>query len=178
MTHALLHQLGLGESEPLISASSFAESCSLEEFIDSFPTPSPARFQRSVHPSAVQQARVSNAEPLRTYIPMAGLDGLAITAIRCALSMDEDSVVLIGVEECGTWAIDVEAASDTAFAFAIRLSRAVSQNDSMGTISWDSDADGSETDCSLPTLFKHLHEHTPLHMSHPDMGSITLRWNN
>lgn len=177
MVHALLERLALREDEPLVSASTFAESRSLEEFIDSFPTPSPARFQRSVHPGAVQQARVSAVAPLRTYLPLAGQDGLAITALRTALCMDAESVVLIGMEECGTWSVALDAGSDTAFAFAIRLDRSVPASGSLGTVCWDAQPDGGlETDCSMPYLFAHLHERKPLDICHPDMGRATICW--
>ncbi|HNX05729.1 MAG TPA: hypothetical protein PKI32_09520, partial [Opitutales bacterium] len=71
---SVLSAVATGVDDAVAMASTFAESRSLEDFIDSFPTPSPAKFQRSVHPSAVQQARVAGLSPLRTFIPVAGLD--------------------------------------------------------------------------------------------------------
>ncbi|MBN1403591.1 MAG: hypothetical protein JW942_03880 [Opitutales bacterium] len=179
--HAALRELKTQESELLVSASSFAESRSLEEYIDSFPSASPARFQRSVHPSAVQQARVPNSAPLRRYIPLAGQEGLAITAVRTALASNEDNVILIGGEECGTWSVGIQAGSETGYAFGLRLMKepGKDQPPSLGTISWSMDYDDkADKDASLQHFHSQLHTRSSYKASHPDMGSITLSWNN
>jgi len=174
---AILKDLELQTDEPLVTASSFAESRSLEAFLDSFPTPSPARFQRSVHPGAVQQARVVNAAPLRTYIPIAGKEGIAIIALRSALTLGAPVVCLAGGEECGTWSVAINAGSSTGFAFGMRLERKSGDN-AHGSIEWTPkyDADANAPDASLITFYRALHARKPLTMAHPDMGTIKLNW--
>jgi hypothetical protein len=173
---ALLHELAPGTDEPLIYVSTFAESRSLEEFIDGFPVPSPARFQRSIHPGAVQQACVVDAAPIRTFIPIAGQDGISIVAVRAALTLGAPSAILAGAEECGTWSVAIHAGSETGFAFALRLERAPSAGtESLGTLSWASEG-AAGTDASLSALHAAIAARTPLTMSHPDIGSITLCW--
>jgi hypothetical protein len=174
---SVLRELGTSEDEPVISASTFAESRSLEEFIDSFPAPSPARFQRSVHPSAVQQARVVVNAPLRTYIPIAGQEGIAIVAVRTALSLGEGVMHLVGGEECGTWSVGIKAGSGTGFAFGLKLEPVGTKSDTLGTISWTPDASGNaSSDASLLTLHRAICGRRAYAATHPDMGTIAIEW--
>ena len=57
-----LARLGPQEDDSVVYATGYAESCALEGFLDSFPTPSPTLFQTSIHPSAVQQLMIGVAE--------------------------------------------------------------------------------------------------------------------
>jgi hypothetical protein len=177
LASAALHSLCLGMEEPLVSVSTFAEGRSLEDFIDSFPTPSPARFQRSVHPGAVQQARVASNTPLRTYVPIAGREGVAIVAIRTLLTIAGPSACFLASEECGTWSVGIKAGSDIGFAFALRVEEEGTSNPVLGTIQWTPEFhSGAPLDASLPTLYRAVLSKRSYEAAHPDMGRVQIEW--
>ena len=176
-TSFLLHELCPGVDDPLVYVSTFAESRSLEEFIDGFPVPSPAKFQRSIHPGAVQQARVTDAAPIRTFIPIAGKDGISIIAVRTALTLGAPLVFLTGGEECGTWSVPIKVGSETGFAFGLKLEREPAPGtEVLGTLGWTPEASEESSDASLLALYRALHSRKTLAVSHPDIGTITLGW--
>jgi hypothetical protein len=174
----VLHELALGTDTPLVAVSSYAETRSLEEFIDGFPTPSPARFQRSVQPSCVQQTRVVDNAPLRTFIPLAGQDGVIVAAVRTALTLDTPSTCLAGVEESGTWSVPIETGSPFGFAFGLIVEREPSDPESvLGTLRWEPVAGAPDSGPdTVPSFHEALRERKPLVLSHPDMGRIELSW--
>src|ERR1700677_1795922 len=47
---SVLEQMLPGEGDSIVYATGYAESCALEGFLESFPTPSPTLFQTSIHP--------------------------------------------------------------------------------------------------------------------------------
>ena len=174
----VLHELALAQDTPLVVVSTFAETRSLEEFIDGFPAPSPARFQRSVQPSCVQQTRVVGNAPLRTFIPLAGQDGAMIAAVRTALTLDAPATCLAGVEEVGTWSVAIKAGTDTGFSFGLTLESAPADPAAtLGTLLWEPIADGPDSGTNTVLAFhKAVCERKPLVLSHPDMGRIELSW--
>ena len=60
------------EDDTLVYASAYAESQALEDYLASFPTPSPTLFQTSIHPSAVLQVFVARQRPVRSFFPHTG----------------------------------------------------------------------------------------------------------
>lgn len=174
----ILQELDAQTEEPIVSVSTFAESRSLEEFIDSFPTPSPARFQRSVHPSAVQQARVTFDNSIRTYIPIAGKDGITIVAVRTALTQNHPILNLVGGEECGTWSVDIKAGSRIGFAFGLKIeSKPSADKAPIATIRWTDAYDPTASeDTSLLTFYRALRDQSDYIATHPDMGTISIEW--
>ena len=118
-----LAELAPGEGDAIVYASGYAESCALETFLDSFPTPSPTLFQTSIHPSAVQQVMIGRQTPVREFLPHSGGRLIAFQALRSALLSPAPRVLLCGGEERGTWLLDHGLASDRTFGFAASLSR-------------------------------------------------------
>jgi hypothetical protein len=110
-----------GEDDSLIYASGYAESCALEGFLDSFPSPSPTLFQTSIHPSAVQQLMIGRQSPVREFLPLSGGALLAFHALRACLVCTSPRAVLCGGEERGTWLLEYGLASDRTFGFAAAL---------------------------------------------------------
>ena len=69
----------LGKLEPtaedtLVYASTFAESRSLESYLDSFPAASPTLFQTSIHPSGAQQGLIGRQRSLGEVFSHSGVD--------------------------------------------------------------------------------------------------------
>jgi hypothetical protein len=112
-----------GDCDAIVYASTFGETRTLADFLDSFPHPSPTLFQTSVHPSPVQQVMIDRQQPVREYIPLAGGRCLAARALLTALLSPADRVVLCGGEERGGWMSEQGMASDRGFAFALALGR-------------------------------------------------------
>jgi len=130
MTHlgmllgAALGELPVREDDALVYATTFAEARALEDYLLSFPTPSPMLFQTSIMPSAVQQVLIARQQPVRRFLPLTGRDRLVEHAVLAALLDPAPRVLLLGGEERGTWMLDRGVASDQAFAFALGLDRA------------------------------------------------------
>ena len=114
-------QLGPTEDDAIVYATGYAESCALEGFLDSFPTPSPTLFQTSIHPSAIQQLMIGRQRPVREFLPLSGGALLGFHALRAAFLSPAPRVILCGGEERGTWLLDYGLASERTFAFAAEL---------------------------------------------------------
>ena len=129
MTHlglligSVLDGTALEPDDALVYASTFAATCSLEEFLRSFPAASPLLFQSSIHPSGVQQVLIGRQQPVARLWPLAGRERLVEQALLTALLEPAARVALVGGEERGTWMGEHHMASATSFAFAARLTR-------------------------------------------------------
>ncbi len=155
MTHlgllvgATLDGLGLGPEDALVYATTFAETRALEDYLASFPTPSPLLFQTSIHPSAVQQALIARQQPLGRFWPMSGRHRLVEHALLTVFMEPAARVILTGGEERGTWMLEHHLASDRAFAFALALTREPAG--AMGRVSFEAGV-GAETAATCPAL--------------------------
>jgi hypothetical protein len=155
---AALGRVDPQEGDALVYATGFAESCALEGFLDSFPTPSPTLFQTSIHPSGVQQVMIGRQRAVREFLPLSGGPLLAFHAVRaCALS-PTGRTVLCGGEERGTWLLEHGLASDRTFGFAALLSREPSAG-AAGVLRLS--RDGGRGELGLPALFDTLHRRAP-----------------
>jgi hypothetical protein len=153
-----LQPLDPGEADALVYATAYAESCTLEGFLDSFPTPSPTLFQTSIHPSAVQQLMIGRQQPVREFLPLSGSSLLAFHALRASLLSSAERALLCGGEERGTWLLEHGLASDRTFAFAAVLGR----TEVAGCLARVRLARSEEAgSLGLAALFDLLHHRTP-----------------
>jgi len=174
--NAVLQRLGSAADETVYMASTFAEVRALEGFLESFPHPSPARFQTSVHPSGVQQGRVVGQNPLRNLIPMTGQTALGLLALRNALFSGAPSVLLVGGEEVGSWLADLGIASREGYAFGLRLTRDTGP-DPLGSVDWHVEGANEAAPVNdLRSLFAAISERCNARFSHPDIGTVVLNW--
>jgi hypothetical protein len=125
-TLGMLVGSALGELEPreddaVIYASGYAESRTLEGFLDSFPTPSPTLFQSSIQPSAVQQLLIGRQCSIGEFLPLSGGSLLVFHALRAAFLSPAARVLLCGGEERGTWLLQHGLASARTFSFGLSL---------------------------------------------------------
>lgn len=116
-----LNEIQPRADDAMVYASSYGESRALEGYLESFPSASPTLFQTSIHPSAVQQALIARQHPLSEFFPMTGRAHLIGHAAQAALLSPAARVILCGGEERGTWLLECDAASGSAFAFALAL---------------------------------------------------------
>ena len=102
MISEIISQILPADDLPVIYASTFSETKTLENFIDSFPHPSPLKFQLSIHPSAVQQAFIACQRPLPYLLPITCGSGISIQALSKTMLQAGAAVLLAGEEPC-TW---------------------------------------------------------------------------
>jgi hypothetical protein len=118
---SVFSEIDFRETDAVVYASSYAEARTLEEYLASFPAPSPTLFQTSIHPSAVQQALIARHQPVHHFFPLTGGLQLVAHAVQAALLAPNPRVVLCGGEERGTWSCEHGIASAESFAFAALL---------------------------------------------------------
>lgn len=106
----------------IVYATGMSESRTLEQYLDSFPDPSPTAFQASIHPAGAQQALIALARPTREFYPLAGEKWLLDQALQTCLLAEARDVVLVAGEERGGWLRKADLASERSFAFALHLS--------------------------------------------------------
>ncbi len=129
MTHlglllgSVLEGVVLTADDAVVYASTFAETRALEDYLASFPTASPALFQTSIHPGAVQQVLIGRRQPVARLWPLASRTRLVEQALVTALLEPAEQVVVLGGEERGTWMLENGMASDRSFAFGLVLTR-------------------------------------------------------
>lgn len=169
----VLHELAPVEDDTLVYASSYAETRALEDYLASFPNPSPTLFQTSIHPSAVQQALIARQQPVRALIPHSGSPSLVAHALRSALLADSARVLFCGGEERGTWLRDHGFASSEAFAFALSLS--AEHRGALATLRLETS--GNERgELSLPAFFAALHQRQNLDQDAAAGLRVQLSW--
>lgn len=121
MVGLCIEQMDTAPDAPIVYATAFAESRALESYIDSFPTPSPALFQTSIHPSAVEQALIPRARAVNAFYPIIADRNLGGHALETAWLLDATRRLAIVGEERGSWLCNYGLASDRAFACALQL---------------------------------------------------------
>jgi len=142
MTHlglllgSVLDGVVAGLDDAIVYATTFAETRALEEYLASFPAPSPALFQSSIHPSAVQQVMIGRQQSIGRVWPLAADRRLFEQALLTALLEPAERVLVCGGEERGTWMLDHGVASDRSFAFVMALTR--QPNGAIGRVGFDS----------------------------------------
>ena len=179
MTHlgllvgSVLDGATLGPEDAVVYASSFAETRALEDFLLSFPTPSPLLFQTSIHPGGVQQVLIGRQQPIARLWPLAGRTRLVEQALLTALLEPAARVALVGGEERGTWMLEHQVASARAFAFAAVLTpEAVG---AAGRVAFTPDEPADEPCPTLEDFTAALAVQRPLRW-HGAGGAWSLEW--
>ena len=120
---AVLNKLEPQATDTLVYASTFAESRSLESYLDSFPTASPTLFQTSIHPSGAQQALIGRQRSLGEVFSHSGVEQMPAQSLLTAMLAPAARVILCGGEERGGWLVNYYSAQDRTFAYALALTR-------------------------------------------------------
>lgn len=118
-----LNKLEPQADDSLVYATTFAESRSLESFLDSFPTASPTLFQTSIHPSGAQQALIGRQRSLGEVFSHSGVEQMPAQSLLTAMLAPAARVILCGGEERGDWLVNYYSAQDRTFAYALALTR-------------------------------------------------------
>ena len=118
---AALNKLEPTADDTLVYASTFAESRSLESYLDSFPAASPTLFQTSIHPSGAQQALIGRQRSLGEVFSHSGVDQMPAQSLLTAMLAPAGRVLLCGGEEHGDWLVNYYSAQDRTFGYALAL---------------------------------------------------------
>ncbi len=118
----VLRSMPASPETAVVYATSMSEVSTLENYLDSFPDPSPTGFQASIHPAGAQQALIALARPTREFYPLSGGDDLLGQALGVCFLAEASEVVLVAGEERGGWLRELGLAGDRSFAFALHLS--------------------------------------------------------
>ena len=161
----------LTENDPLVFASEYGMSRTLEDYLDSFPAPSPLSFQNSIHPAGVEQHLVPGKRRLREFLPIAGEARLLLPAALRAISLAQaDTARLLLGEERGTRMTEAGCASDSTF--ALRLTLSADETGAIGSIT-----SGEHGGYITPIGFAEaVRDRAPLDFGTPDTGYRSLRW--
>lgn len=179
MTHlglligSALDGIPLGPDDSLVFASTFAETRALEDYLLSFPSPSPLLFQSSIHPGGVQQVLIGRQQPLRRLWPLAGRKHLVEQALLTALLEPAPRVALIGGEEHGTWLVEHRMASARSFAFAATLTGEAAG--AVGRVALAPGNSAAEAEPTLEEFTAALGARRPLRWGGAD-GTWTVAW--
>jgi len=174
----VLHDLAPTENDTVVYASVYGETRALEDYLTSFPTPSPTLFQTSIHPSGIQQVLIARQQPIRHFFPHTGQRHLVAHAVQSALLSPSPRTLLCGGEERGTWLLEHDAASGDTFAFALALSS--DSANALGSLRLEQTTAAEsalEAELRLPRFFSALAQREPLsHAVAPGL-ILTLSWN-
>ncbi len=118
-----LNKVAPAAEDTLVYASTFAESRSLEAYLDSFPSASPTLFQTSIHPSGAQQALIGRQRSLGEVFSHSGTGQMPAQSMLTALLAPAPRVILCGGEERGGWLVNHYSAQDRTFGYALSLTR-------------------------------------------------------
>jgi hypothetical protein len=175
MLSQMLQDVQLSRETVLIYVSTYADTCALESYLDSFPTPSPTYFQTSIHPSGVEQALIFSKQPVDEFYPFAGMDFSVPQAFRLAASLSRSGkeVVMCGGEERGTWLLDAKCASSRNYAYALKLIDC--EQDALARITLGRPGVGSDL-LTNESFLEILQQRLPMSFSHSDIGQICLDW--
>lgn len=175
MVGVCVQELGASREIPVVYASAFGESESLEKFIDSFPQASPALFQSSIHPSAVEQALIPEKQAVERFYPITSHRNLLGKALENCFLLGDEEVVLLGGEERGDWLVPFGLASGASFAFGLRLER---EGKGVGTISLETGVDISgASEHPFPEVARSIGERRSIRVPSFALGGwIRIEW--
>lgn len=179
MTHlgllvgSVLDGVAFGVDDALVYASTYSETRALEDYLASFPAPSPLLFQTSIHPGGVQQGLIVRQCPVARLWCHAGRARLVEQALQSVLLETAPQVALVGGEERGTWMLERGIAAERPFAFA-----AVCRREHAGALGRVACAPAAAADAAVPeleTFARALAERRPLAW-HGAGLAWTLEW--
>lgn len=159
------------EEDLLVFASEFGMTRMLEDYVASFPCPSPLAFQNSIHPAGMEQYLVPAHRKVREFLPLAGESTLLLPAAFRALALAEAGVArLIVAEEAGTTLTAAGCGASRTFAFRLTLS--ADPAPAIGTLRPCETGERHD----LETFVQAVADRRSLQLGTPDTGYWSLDW--
>lgn len=164
-----------GADEPLVFASRHGTKRALEDFLKSFPHPSPLAFQNAIHPAGIEQWLVPRRAALGELIPFAEDEATGVApALRALFHAPGRVRRFVGGEERGTWLREIDAAAGETFAFALTLTTEPEAG-TIGTLTRDAFT-GEESSMSLRDFAAAIETRRPACFGLPGFGRFVLTW--
>lgn len=178
--HSIIAPDAITPDDDIIFASSLGASKSLESYLASFPNPSPANFQNSVHAAVLETVLVLRRASVRRLQSFANSPhSLAQAAFRSALLSDSAVTHLIFAEEFAPWLSAEGIGASHTLACWIQLGPDPSAGEqaapSLGTLRWTGPTD-CDRHCTLPILAQSIRDHSRLQFGTPAFGGFDLQW--
>ncbi|WP_309387035.1 hypothetical protein [Cerasicoccus frondis] len=104
-----------------VFASEFGGSISLENYLNSFPNPSPLHFQNSIQPGPIDLVNVARGQAANQLTPIVGGEHLLGDALLTAMISPAKTVHLVGGEEFTAWAATHGLGADDSFGFYLKI---------------------------------------------------------
>lgn len=159
------------EDDLLVLATEYGMSRTLEDYLDSFPNPSPLAFQNSIHPAGAEQVLVPDRRRVREFLPIAGEADLllpsAIRAIRLARA--PVARLLLGEELATRLTRSGLAAART---WTARLTLTRDSDDALGTLTPCDSGDPVTSEAFAEAVAARR----DLRFGNPDQGFTALAW--
>lgn len=172
MIYFLLKKMDLSDIQQVVYASRHGETNALEGYMDSFPHPSPVKFQTSIHPSSVQQVFIALQQSVPYFLPLAGAAHSILKALQITLTLQQNPLLILG-EEPGSWLVDLDMAYPRGALCMMALSSDVSG--AVAELEWSAE----ETANFSPDLFEWinlLQKRENVQLSAPELGTLSMTW--
>lgn len=170
----VLNPQAVDRSTSLIYGSTYAETRTLENYVDSFPNPSPLLFQSSIHPSAIQQLFVASRTPMGEFIPLCGDSNLVASMFNTAFRSKSGRVLLVGGEEQGSWMLEHGLASAESWAWSLELNNL--PENAAGIVQHTQAAVPEGNPVGYARFFRDLSDHRDMTIPNPSGGSFRVSW--
>lgn len=162
------------EADSLTLATEYGMTRTLEDYLASFPSPSPLAFQNSIHPAGIEQYLVPRRLALGEFLPLAGEGATLVASALRALFLTQAPVrrLVLG-EERGTWMSDADCGAQRTF--ALRLTLGTEAAGSLATLTRLPSGTGGER--LTPYDFAAaLAARRPVDVGCTDIGFFRLAW--
>lgn len=162
------------ETDSLTLATEFGMTRTLEDYLASFPSPSPLAFQNSIHPAGAEQYLVPRRLALSEFLPLAG-EGVPLLAgaLRSLFHSRAPVRRLLVGEERGTWMSDADCGAPRTFAFRLTVSDEV--DGALGELTRHPSGEAGGR-LSPPGFAAALAERRPVCVGCDDIGFFHLTW--
>lgn len=155
-----------------IFASEFGGSISLNNYLSSFPNPSPLHFQNSIQPGPLDLVNVARQLPARQLTPLIGGDHLLGDALLAALISPAETVHLTGGEEFTAWAAEHSLGAGATYGYYLKLS--CQAEGAIAELTHEPNTDAPAL--PAPEAATLLANQQPLTTGLPSGGAIRLQW--
>lgn len=175
----VLKNVEIASGDDLVFASSWGAATSLETYLASFPNPSPASFQSSVHAGALEAVLVARQQPLRRLQSLANLPETLIPAsLRAGLFSCAAIVHLIFAEEYNPWLGERGLCGDSTYACHLRLEKDT-EGEALGKMSYsrmETQAAPSPSPVLPEDFCAKVSRRESLRFRYPVFGEFSLVW--
>lgn len=175
--HSIIPDNAFGSGDDVIFGSSMGSGCSLVSYLKSFPDPSPANFQSSVHAAVIEAVMVLRRATVARLQSFADAPTqLVATVFRSASLSTAATTHLVFAEEFSPWLSDEQLGSRNTVACWLQLGPPTAEGQpaapATGILSWENSMANAAADAiTLETMAQSIADRRAV-----AVGSTTLQW--